>query len=69
MELVNFGSTTGRVFDGIGEFRIDYGPGYYLYFCLRGGKIYILLVGGTNGTQKRDIKWAKKMAKEIGYDH
>lgn len=54
-----------KVFDGIGELRIDYGPGYRVYFCRRGGVIYILLCGGTKRTQDRDIKRAKKLAKEI----
>lgn len=54
-----------KVFDGIGELRIDYGPGYRVYFCRRGQILYILLCGGTKRTQDRDIKRAKKMAKEI----
>ncbi|MBS7702702.1 type II toxin-antitoxin system RelE/ParE family toxin [Chelatococcus asaccharovorans] len=58
-----------KVFEGIGELRIDYGPGYRVYFCRRGGIIYILLCGGTKRTQERDIKRAKKMAQEIGHDH
>lgn len=55
-----------KLFDGIGELRIDYGPGYRIYFCRRGGVVYILLCGGTKRTQSRDIKRAKQMAKEIG---
>lgn len=58
-----------KVFEGIGELRIDYGPGYRIYFCRRGGTLYILLCGGTKRTQDRDIKRARKMAQEIGYDH
>lgn len=58
-----------KVFEGIGELRIDYGPGYRLYFCRRDGVVYILLCGGTKRTQDRDIKRARKMAQEIGYDH
>lgn len=54
-----------KVFDGIGELRIDYGPGYRVYFCRRGRIVYILLCGGTKRTQDRDIKRAKKMAQEI----
>ena len=34
----------------IGELRIDYGPGYRVYFCRRGGVLYILLCGGTKRT-------------------
>lgn len=58
-----------KLFDGIGELRIDYGPGYRIYFCRRGGVIYILLCGGTKRTQDRDIARARKMAQEIGHDH
>jgi putative addiction module killer protein len=54
-----------KVFDGIGELRIDYGPGYRISFCRRGGIIYILLCGGTKRTQDRDIKRARKLAKEM----
>lgn len=58
-----------KLFDGIGELRIDFGPGYRVYFCRRGGVVYILLCGGTKRTQDRDIKRARKMAQEIGYDY
>jgi len=58
-----------KYLDGVGELRIDYGPGYRVYFCRRAGVIYILLCGGTKRTQDRDIKRARQMAKEIGYDH
>ena len=58
-----------KVFDGIGELRIDRGPGYRVYFCRRRGVIYILLCGGTKRAQDRDIKRARKMAQEIGDDH
>lgn len=58
-----------KLFEGIGELRIDYGPGYRIYFCRRGGMIYILLCGGTKRTQDRDIARARKMAQEIGHDH
>ena len=39
-----------KLFEGIGELRIDYGPGYRVYFCRRGGVLYILLCGGTKRT-------------------
>lgn len=58
-----------KLFDGIGELRIAYGPGYRVYFCRCGGAIYILLCGGTKQTQDRDIKQAIRMAGEIGHDH
>ncbi|MCL2293953.1 MAG: type II toxin-antitoxin system RelE/ParE family toxin [Spirochaetes bacterium] len=45
--------------------RIDFGPGYRLYFTIRNNKIIILLCGGDKHTQKTDIKRANKLAKEI----
>lgn len=54
-----------KFFDGIGELRIDHGPGYRLYFVKRGNEVVILLCGGDKSTQKRDIKKAIKMAKEV----
>ncbi len=42
------------------ELRIDYGPGYRLYFGQEGPVIVILLVGGTKATQQRDIKRANE---------
>lgn len=51
---------------GISELRIDYGPGYRVYFQRRGGTIIVLLCGGDKSTQARDIKTAKRLAKEWG---
>ena len=45
--------------------RINYGPGYRLYFTLRGAELVILLCGGDKGSQSRDIRAAIRMAKEI----
>ena len=45
--------------------RIDYGPGYRLYFTMRGNRIVFLLCGGDKRTQEADIKQAHKLAKEI----
>jgi len=50
--------------DGVSEMRIDYGPGYRLYFTLRGERIVILLCGGDKKRQSGDIARAKQMAKE-----
>jgi putative addiction module killer protein len=46
--------------DGVLEMRIDYGPGYRLYFGPEGNRLIILLVGGDKKTQAKDIKRAKE---------
>ena len=50
---------------GVSELRIDYGPGYRMYFIRRGSTVVILLSGGDKRTQDRDIKTALLMAREI----
>lgn len=45
--------------NGIYEFRIDFGPGYRIYYGIKGKRIILLLCGGDKGTQKRDIEKAK----------
>jgi putative addiction module killer protein len=57
-----------KLFAGVGELRIDFGPGYRVYFVRRGAIVYVLLCGGTKGTQEKDIARAKRMAKEIADD-
>ena len=52
-------------FDGIGEMRIDYGPGYRLYFVQRGAELVILLCGGDKRRQAADIAKAKRLAKDL----
>lgn len=45
---------------GLYELRIDYGPGYRIYFGKVGDQIILLLIGGKKGTQSRDIDLAAK---------
>jgi putative addiction module killer protein len=54
-----------KFFDGIGELRIDHGPGYRIYFARRGDTVVVLLCGGNKSSQKRDIRRAVLMAKEV----
>ena len=49
---------------GVSELRIDYGPGYRVYFVQRGPMLVILLAGGDKRTQERDIKKALELARE-----
>ena len=49
---------------GISELRIDYGPGYRVYYRKQGSTIVILLCGGDKSTQAKDIKTAKRLAEE-----
>jgi putative addiction module killer protein len=63
-ELGNLGDVK-TVGEGVWEARIDYGPGYRLYFMKRGDTLVVMLRGGDKRTQDADIKRAKIMAKDI----
>jgi putative addiction module killer protein len=50
---------------GVSELRIDYGPGYRVYFKRRGREIIVLLAGGDKKTQARDIRTALRLAANL----
>jgi putative addiction module killer protein len=64
IEMGNPGDSRG-VGHGILEMRIDYGPGYRIYYVHRGAQIVILLCGGDKRTQPGDIKRAQKLAETL----
>ena len=51
--------------EGVSELRIDYGPGYRVYYKKQGQKIIILLAGGDKRTQSKDIKTAQRLAQNL----
>ena len=63
MEQGNF-SNTKRVGAGVSEYRIDFGPGYRVYFGKDGDTLIILLGGGTKTRQQRDIEAARDLWRE-----
>ncbi|HXT81677.1 MAG TPA: type II toxin-antitoxin system RelE/ParE family toxin [Acetobacteraceae bacterium] len=63
VELNNLGDA--RFFGGIGELRINYGPGYRGYFVQRGPMVVALLCCGGKATQDQDISAPRAMAKEV----
>jgi len=51
--------------EGIVELKIDYGPGYRVYYVNGGGVLTVILCGGDKSTQAKDIRRAKQIAGEI----
>jgi putative addiction module killer protein len=51
--------------EGVSEIRINYGPGYRVYFVRRGHQVIVLLAGGTKRTQSADIRTALRLARNL----
>ena len=51
--------------EGVSELRIDYGPGYRVYFTKRGGTVVFLLAGGDKRSQGADISTALRLARNL----
>jgi putative addiction module killer protein len=51
--------------EGVSEIRIDYGPGYRVYYKKQGRKVIILLAGGDKNSQAKDIKTALRLARNL----
>ncbi|MGI8977685.1 MAG: type II toxin-antitoxin system RelE/ParE family toxin [Pirellulaceae bacterium] len=51
--------------DGVSELKIDFGPGYRVYFSQRGSRLLLLLAGGDKSTQQNDIAKAIHLAKNF----
>jgi putative addiction module killer protein len=62
LELGNTSSI--KWFSGIGEYRIDWGPGYRIYLAIEGQQLIILFGGGTKKSQQSDIEQALKLYQE-----
>jgi putative addiction module killer protein len=62
LELGNTSSV--KWFDGIGEYRIDWGPGYRVYLAQDGKQLIVLFGGGTKKSQQSDIEQAKELYQE-----
>ena len=61
----NFGDVK-PVGHGISELRIDYGPGYRVYFMQRGSVLVVVLAGGAKRTQHSDIQTSRRIAADWG---
>lgn len=62
LALGNFGNHK-PVGEGVSELRLTFGPGYRVYYTMRGAELVILLAGGDKATQAKDIEAAKAIAR------
>lgn len=51
--------------NAVSELKIDFGPGYRVYYTERGGELIILLAGGDKSTQRQDVKTAIALARNL----
>ena len=51
--------------DGVSELKIDFGPGYRVYYSQRGTRLLLLIAGGDRPSQQKDIQLAIKLAKNF----
>jgi putative addiction module killer protein len=54
-----------KLTNGISELKVDVGPGYRVYYTMRGAELILLLVGGDKSSQSKDIAKAIRLAKEF----
>ena len=62
-KLGNFGDTQS-LGDGVNELKINFGPGYRIYYAMDGKNIILLLLGGDKSTQAKDIARSKEFWKD-----
>jgi putative addiction module killer protein len=67
LSMGNFGDVK-PVGEGVSELRIDYGPGYRVYFAQRDRELVVLLAGGDKRTQASDIKTAMQLLRTLKED-